>query len=81
MMMELLAVRLAIVREMRVHKTEAGLPSFDPAREAAILARLTARAAELDLDEGVARALAACVVGAGRTIMEPSAPRRRRRSS
>lgn len=52
-----LAQRMALAREIRVVKHRAGQPVIDPAREAAVVARVAARARDAGLPEDEIRAL------------------------
>ena len=54
-LVDLVAERKALVREIGRIKSEAGLPVLDPAREAAVVRRAAAMAREKEVDEELVR--------------------------
>jgi chorismate mutase len=56
-LIDAIAQRMALAKQIRVVKQRAGQPVLDPAREAAVVARASARAREAGLPEDEIRAL------------------------
>ena len=56
-LMDAIAQRMALAKAIRVVKQRAGQPVLDPAREAAVVSRASARAREAGLPEDEIRAL------------------------
>jgi chorismate mutase/prephenate dehydrogenase len=56
-LIDAIAQRMALAKKIRVVKQRAGQPVLDPAREAAVVARASARAREAGLPEDEIRAL------------------------
>jgi len=54
---DLVARRIGVARELGLAKRSSGMPLFQPEREAAVVRRAAARARELGLDEEALRAL------------------------
>jgi chorismate mutase len=69
-----LAQRMALAKEIRVVKQRAGQPVIDPAREAAVVARVAARAREVGLPEDEVRALFWKVMAVARGVQHAGAP-------
>lgn len=67
-LIDALARRMALAREIRVVKQRAGQPVLDPAREAAVVARAAARAREVGLPEDEIRALYWKVIAVARGV-------------
>ena len=64
----LIARRLELVRSLGEEKARCGLPTADPAREAAVLRAAAEAAREADLDEERVRELFWCVIDMSRAM-------------
>ena len=67
-LIDALARRMALAREIRVVKQRAGQPVLDPAREAAVVSRAAARARDVGLPEDEIRALYWKVIAVARGV-------------
>lgn len=69
-LVRLMAERVRLAREIGAAKRDAGMPTLDPAREAAVVRRAAALAREHDLDEEEVRAVFWKLIGGARRAQQ-----------